>query len=76
MLSITLLSHKNQHKPYYISKIRYGTSLNQVMSDYAQTYDKLYNKFGQEIPHHLWTLQIKENMSFYTDVDADTGETK
>lgn len=80
MLSVTLVTHREvfpnscfNQPTLNISGICYGSTLQSIIDNVNQSrnsnekIDKLYNKYEQEIPTHLWKIQIKENMSFYID---------
>ena len=74
MLSVTLKSHEaSNRKSIQVPYVKYGTSIKSVIDNLNQFRGpdsqivKLYNQFGQIIPNNLWDIQIKENITFYTD---------
>jgi len=85
MLSLTLITHgkvfpqNNFNTPtMIISGINFGSSLRSVMDQFNQSRSQsaqikeLYNSYGQIIPHRLWDIQIKENMSLFIDRETSS----
>ncbi len=55
------------------SSFKFGSSLESIIQQYNQKrseqsrINKIYNSYGQEIPPHLWKVQIRENLTFYVE---------
>ncbi len=81
LLTITLKTHLTNPMPAGFNKqslsipyIKYGDNLKNVIDNLNQyrcpdnQITKLYNHLGQEIIPILWTMKIKENLTFYIDL--------
>lgn len=79
-LIVTLKTHKLKHnyvgftkQNLVIQQVRYGSTLKSVIDNLNQyrgpdsQINNLYNQFGQLIPKEVWSMKLKEPMSFYVD---------
>ena len=73
MLCLTFKTHVQGGEDRHISCVSYGTPLRTAIDNYNQQLadpfriKQLFNPLGQVIPPQIWTIPVRENLTFYLD---------